>query len=429
MVFDGFDDLPNPISSEGVIAAISDLTNWATGGPGRNATDDNPNPDDGFNLVSPRLYDASDVTTLYFDGTHVAFIDDVSSPDGDVTTELQVSDQPFLPTDIIEIDILNSSLRPDGEFDFDEVIFTRVAVTRDGVTYEFDVNDGSKVKESGATESDSGQAVEQGDTFFVTNDDVNSYVSAPKTASPFADVPSGQMAFSLNETFVEGESTSIEREQPVYDETSGDPTGTENANFYYGNSLDPDPVPCFVLGTLILTDRGQVPIEDLKIGDLVETLDHGPVPVRWIGRRRIRALGPFAPIRIAAHALDNDRDLLVSPNHRMLIRGWQAELLFGETEVLVAAKHLINDRTIRRETGMDWVEYLHILLEQHEIVRANGSAAESLNPAFLADWPEDDPAFTEVQTLFPELFSGDLMQAQGIRAHLKGFEGPLLNVA
>ncbi len=425
MSFQGFGALPDPSSAQGAIDAISDLSNWVTLGPGRNGTEDNPLPDGGFTLTSPSLFDANDVTTLYFDGTHVAFVDDISSPDGDVTSLLQVSDQPFLPTDLIEIDILNSSLRPDGEFDFDEVIFTRVSVTRGGVTYDFQVGDGSKIKESGATDTESGQAVEQGDTFFVTNDDVNSLVRAPLGSGPFSGLPSGRMAFSLNETFEQGRVTAIVREQTVTDEM-GDVVGIENANFYFGNSLVPPPIPCFVAGTLITTCAGPRPIEELDVGDLIVSRDSGDVPVRWIGRRRVRARGAFAPIRIRAYALGNDRDLLVSPNHKVLLTGWRAELLFGEEEVLVAAKHLINDKTIVRETCLTWVEYFHILLDNHGIIYAEGCAAESLDPQFLEVWADDLPEDVPLEVFCSKhSHPADRLRSAG-RVHLKKHEGSLL---
>ncbi|MEK6248895.1 MAG: Hint domain-containing protein, partial [Planctomycetales bacterium] len=105
-------------------------------------------------------------------------------------------------------------------------------------------------------------------------------------------------------------------------------------------------IPCFVAGTLILTPDGDLPVESLGAGDLVITLDDGPQPVRWIGRRSVEAVDQFAPVHIRAGTFGDHNDLLVSPQHRILIRDVLAELLFGEAEVLVAAKDLVNDRSI-----------------------------------------------------------------------------------
>ncbi|WP_425043903.1 Hint domain-containing protein [Primorskyibacter sp. S87] len=424
MVFDGFDTLPDPISGEGAIAAISDTSNWTLAGPGFNGANNNPNPDLGFDLTPVRLYDSDDVTTLYFNGDHVAFFDDVSSPDNDVTTEISVEEQPFLPTDIVEIDILNSSIRSDGEFDFDEVIFTRVAVTRGGVTYEFDVKDGSKVKESGATESDSGQAVEQGDSFFTTNDEVESLIGPPRDASPFSGLPEGKMVFALNATFVDGQVTSIVREQGLVDE-NGDAVGTVNANFYTGLSEVP-PVPCFVAGTLIETVDGPRPVETLQAGDLVLTRDNGPQAIRWTGGRQVPARDTLRPIRIRAGAYGTRRDLMISPQHKMLVSGWKAELLFGENEVLVAAKHLVDDISVRPASGLERVSYHHLLFDRHEVIYAEGAETESLDPACVSGWDSRDPAKRELNQLFPELFGATENLSKTVRKALKSHEGHLL---
>lgn len=423
MVFDGFDALPDPISAPGAIAAISDTSNWTLAGPGFSFGNDNPNPGGGFNISSPRLFDPTNVTTLYFSGANVAFFDSISSNDGDVSTDISVSDQPFLPTDVVEIDILNSSIRPDGEFDFDEVIFVNIRVRRDGEVYEFQVQDGSKIKESGASGSDPGQAVEQGDTFFTTNDEV----SGPVGPSPFPPGLSGQMVFATNATFTDGQVTTIEREQEVFDD-NGDPVGSENANFYVGNNLDPfPPIPCFVAGTRIMTDMGPVPIEKLRPGDKIVTRDHGLVPLRWVGGREVPARGAYAPIRFVAGSFGNDRDLLVSPQHKMLLTGWQAELYFGETEVLVPAKYLCNDTTVRRDISLETVHYLHVLFDRHEVIYADGCASESLDPAYLAEWPEDDETAMEIATLFPELFRTRYAHHKTARASLKRHEGHLFS--
>jgi len=158
---------------------------------------------------------------------------------------------------------------------------------------------------------------------------------------------------------------------------------------------------CFTPGTLILTPCGQVPVERLEVGDPVLTRDHGPQPLRWIGRRRHSGRGIFAPVRIMAGALGNGRDLIVSQQHRILLSGWRAELLFGETEVLVAAKHLVNGDTIHL-APCDEVEYLHIMFDCHEIVSSEGIPSESFYADGIA--ARRDPEIrTELAVLFPGL--------------------------
>lgn len=161
--------------------------------------------------------------------------------------------------------------------------------------------------------------------------------------------------------------------------------------------------PCFVAGTMISTPGGRVAIEALKVGDLVSTLDSGDQPIRWIGRRRVGGLGEFAPVRIAAGVLGNDRPLLVSPQHRVLISGWRAELHFGELEVLVPAVGLLGMPGVTRAPARS-VLYLHFLFDRHEIVAAEGCKTESLLPGatILAG---DDDLRREIAALFPELGS------------------------
>ncbi|PPB82476.1 Hint domain-containing protein [Albidovulum inexpectatum] len=79
--------------------------------------------------------------------------------------------------------------------------------------------------------------------------------------------------------------------------------------------------PCFTAGTLIDTPAGPVPVEDLRPGDMVMTLDHGARPLHWVGRRTVAGSGKFAPITIEPGIFDNDIPLVVSPEHRILYRG------------------------------------------------------------------------------------------------------------
>lgn len=81
---------------------------------------------------------------------------------------------------------------------------------------------------------------------------------------------------------------------------------------------------CFVRGTLIKTEDGPRYVETLKTGDMVMTQDRGLQPLVWTGGRKIAGVGNMAPIRFDAGVLGNIRPLLVSPQHRMLVSGWEA---------------------------------------------------------------------------------------------------------
>ena len=184
---------------------------------------------------------------------------------------------------------------------------------------------------------------------------------------------------------------------------------------------------CFTRGTLIRTRTGERSIEDLTAGDMVLTMDHGYQPIRWIGSSKRPATGALAPILIRKGALGNTRDLRVSPQHRMLLSGWQAEVLFGESEVLATAKSLVNDHSILREEG-DEVEYFHMLFDTHEIVYAEGAPSESFHPGAEGWKALDAPTRNEILELFPQLAKGDFdSYGPSARASLKHKEGSLLS--
>jgi Ca2+-binding RTX toxin-like protein len=191
-------------------------------------------------------------------------------------------------------------------------------------------------------------------------------------------------------------------------------------------TYDQTNVTCFVRGTRIKTDRGEVAIEDLSRGDRVLTLDNGYQPIRWIGSTRRLAAGALAPIQISAGVLGNDRDLRVSPQHRMLLRGWQAELMFGELEVLATAKSLVNDGTIRRIEGGE-VEYFHMLFDQHEIIFAEGAASESFHPGAQGLKALDQATRDELLDLFPNLSrNSNAGYGMSARLSLRDHEGRAL---
>jgi hypothetical protein len=201
---------------------------------------------------------------------------------------------------------------------------------------------------------------------------------------------------------------------------------------YEGNRYNGDLTPgdarliCFTRGTLIKTDQGERPIEDLAAGDMVLTMDHEYQPIRWIGSSKRAATGDLAPILIRKSALGNDRDLRVSPQHRMLLQGWQAEMLFGEVEVLATAKSLLNDHSIIRDEGGE-VEYFHMLFDTHEIIYAEGCLSESFHPGKKGWKALDQATRDEILTLFPQLADGNLNDyGPAARMSLKHKEGKLL---
>jgi|LGOV01.1.fsa_nt_gb hypothetical protein len=187
---------------------------------------------------------------------------------------------------------------------------------------------------------------------------------------------------------------------------------------------------CFVKGTLILTANGEVPVEDLKAGDQIVTKDCGLQPVRWIGSRQLDsidlALNPeFAPICIKKGAIDGEkpsRDLSVSPQHRICVSGWKSQLLFGLDTVLVAAKHLVNGKTIIQDTSASEVCYFHILFDRHQIIYSNGSPTESLHTGDVALSALDQSAFEEILTLFPELVDKTSAPRSTVLPVLKAYE-------
>ena len=186
---------------------------------------------------------------------------------------------------------------------------------------------------------------------------------------------------------------------------------------------------CFVRGTLIETPDGPRFIESLRPGDLVTTLDDGPQPIRWIGHRKIDGTGDHAPILFRPGALRNHRNLRVSPNHRMMVTGAMAELMFGIDEVLVAAKHLVNDLTICRAPCKE-VDYYHLLLDDHQLLFAEGAPSESLYLGEMAKGALDEEAMTEIETLFPELLSTMASGIYGLsRVEIRGAEARAMRLA
>jgi glycosyltransferase involved in cell wall biosynthesis len=188
-----------------------------------------------------------------------------------------------------------------------------------------------------------------------------------------------------------------------------------------GSEITVDGTPCYCRGTLILTETGEIAVEELKIGDRLITHSGQARPIRWIGRRFyngrfVAGNREILPIFIRQGALGENvphRDLAVSPLHAMFLDG-----------VLIPAAALVNGISIVQAENVEMVEYFHIELETHDIIIAEGAAAESFvdddsrgmfhNAAdYAALYPQ--VARQPAQYCAPRLDDGDRLEAISAR--------------
>jgi len=194
-------------------------------------------------------------------------------------------------------------------------------------------------------------------------------------------------------------------------------------------------IACFVRGTRIRMATDNRRVEELEIGDLVQTVDNGLQPIRWIGRsplsvRELLARPHLRPIVIPADSFGLSRpkrDLHVSPQHRVLIEGWQAELNFGARQVLASAKSLVGRNGIHVDEAAREVAYYHFMFDQHEVVFSESLPTESFLIGDTIRDGMDDAQLQEILELFPELATAgrDITQTPA-RPILKAFEARVL---
>lgn len=193
-------------------------------------------------------------------------------------------------------------------------------------------------------------------------------------------------------------------------------------------------VICFTPDTRLTTPDGPRRIGDLRQGDLIETRDNGPQPVLWTGYRRMTGARLYAmphlrPIRFKAGALGigrPDEDLLVSPQHRMLLQGPAAQALFNTPEVLVAAEDLLNDQTVIVDHTLREVTYVHILLERHNVIWANGLASESFHPSNTALDTVDPAQLGALLQILPGIDANPHSYGDYARRNLSSSEAAIL---
>jgi Ca2+-binding RTX toxin-like protein len=193
-------------------------------------------------------------------------------------------------------------------------------------------------------------------------------------------------------------------------------------------------IPCFTPGALIATPKGEVPVESLRAGDRIITRDNGIQPIRWVGqktmsRAELAANPHLKPVLIRAGSLGNglpERDMMVSPNHRMLVANDRTALYFDEHEVLVSAKHLITSAGVQTVDSFG-TTYIHFMFDRHEVVLSNGAWTESFQPGDFTLKGMGNAQRSEIYDLFPDLKTeAGLQDYSAARRTLKRHEAMLL---
>jgi hypothetical protein len=177
--------------------------------------------------------------------------------------------------------------------------------------------------------------------------------------------------------------------------------------------------PCFTPGTRITTHRGEIPVEHLAAGDRVVTRDNGIQTVRWVGKTQMflqdfQAEPHLLPVFIRQGALGKglpERDMMVSPNHRILVTNDRAPLRFADREVLVAAKHLTSQGVHTVQSS--GTTYIHFMCDRHQVVLADGIWTESFQPEDHSLKGIGNAQRLEIFELFPELKTEEGRAAYG----------------
>ncbi len=189
--------------------------------------------------------------------------------------------------------------------------------------------------------------------------------------------------------------------------------------------------PCFTPGTRIATAKGERAIENLKVGDRIITRDNGIQEIRKIGTRTLRAAdlaraSHLKPVEIRQGALGAglpERDMLVSPNHRVLVRNDQPTLYFEDSEVLVAAKRLTDLKDVAI-AAVPEITYIHLVFDDHQVILSDGIWSESFQPNKQSIAGIGNAQRREITELFPELAEPESVEAHASAKRVVNWRDP-----
>ena len=192
---------------------------------------------------------------------------------------------------------------------------------------------------------------------------------------------------------------------------------------------------CFTTGISIATARGEMPVESVCAGDQLITRDNGLQTVRWAGLREMDSYylqrnNHLQPVLIQKGSLGHDlpeRDMMVSPNQRILVTNDRVSMHFADHEVLVGAKHLLNPKAGIQSINSMGTQYIHLMFDKHEVILANGVWAESFHAGDHSLKALGNAQRSEICEIFPELRTAkSRAAAEPIRSRLKRLESKLL---
>ena len=221
--------------------------------------------------------------------------------------------------------------------------------------------------------------------------------TATFTANVFQDTDGN--LYLAPESSANADQTALEA-QPIRSLTLDSLVG--NTFNMYGDRQSGNYAVCFTPNVAVMTPQGERLMSDLRVGDLVTTMDNGPQPIRWIGTNHLSqcdlaAKPALRPVLLRKEVLGARRDLLVSPQHGLLLG----------PDNLVRAKHLVDvpKSHVRVAHGKKSVTYVHMMFDAHQVVFAEGVASESFFPGPMAQRMVSPDAFEELQALFPDVVS------------------------
>jgi len=184
-------------------------------------------------------------------------------------------------------------------------------------------------------------------------------------------------------------------------------------------------VPCFAKGSLIRTPDADIPVETLKVGDLVVTCDNGPQRIRWIGQTEKQADSRNAPIQFGIGAFGNAKPARVSPDHRILLDGWRCKKITGTEQVFARAKDLVNERDVNQILG-GAVTYFHLAFDQHQVITSDGIQSESFHPDTVQPDRITNGGFDTMSRLFPGIAASPASYGPHARPEIQPFEARLI---